>query len=64
MNIFEKIFDAVGGRKFLTFIAGTVLLIIDKISPEIWFGVATVYCATNVAQKVLYEKGLTSVVNK
>jgi len=64
MDKLERLLNIFGGRKFLTFVAGTVLLAFGHISQEIWFGVATVYCASNVAQKVLYEKGLNTVVNK
>lgn len=58
MNVFKSIFSALGGRKFLALVMATVLIIIDKIPAEIWLAVVSVYCASNVLQKIFYEKNL------
>lgn len=60
MNVFKSIFSALGGRKFFALIMATVLIIIDKIPAEIWLTVVGIYCASNVLQKVFYEKNLNS----
>lgn len=60
MSTFEKIFSALGGRKFIAFLTGTGLCIAGLISAEIWFATMTVYCASNVVQKIMYEKGLAA----
>jgi hypothetical protein len=48
-----KIWQTLGGRKFLAFAAATVLLIADKISENVWLWAFGIYCAANIVKAAL-----------
>lgn len=49
----DKIWDAVGGRKFVGFCVACVFLAAGMISETIWAVAFSVYVGSNVAQKAL-----------
>ncbi|MGE5552813.1 MAG: hypothetical protein ACM3XZ_02680 [Betaproteobacteria bacterium] len=53
----EQIWRAFGGRKFLAFMAATVLCWFGRISGEAWVAAMGLYLAANVTQKAVAGKG-------
>lgn len=53
----DKIWRALGGRKFLAFVAATILCWFGKITGEIWLMAMGFFVGANVAQKFLLNRG-------
>ena len=47
----EKVYDLLGGRKFIGFIMATGALFAGKMSDTAWSAVFGIYCALNVIDK-------------
>ena len=56
-----KLWKALGGRKFLGFVAACVFLACGLINEQIWLAAFGVYVGANVAQKALLQRGDTVV---
>jgi len=52
----EKIWNILGGRKFLGFIFACAFLIFGKISDMVWVTAFGLYVGANVAQKIMFER--------
>lgn len=52
----KRFWVVIGGRKFLGFVLASVFLYLGKISQDIWLIAFSVYCGSNIAQKIFYEK--------
>jgi len=48
----KKIWETIGGRKFLGFLLATLLVYAGKISDQVWLVAFITYCGANVAQKI------------
>lgn len=53
----EKVWRAIGGRKFLGFVFASVLCWFGKISDVIWFLAFLAYVSLNVLQKAIERGG-------
>lgn len=50
----DKVFKALGGKKFTVWLVSCVFVILKVIPPEIWFNVTMVFIGTHAAQDGLY----------
>ena len=52
----RKVWDLLGGRKFLGFAFACLFLTVGRISDAVWVTAFGLYVGANVAQKVLLER--------
>jgi hypothetical protein len=60
----QKLWTAMGGRKFVGFALASVFLACGLISDVVWLSAFGLYVGSNVAQKVLLAKGDTPYVER